>query len=76
MSRTCFALLAVVSLGFAVARLAGVTDQFFKDFAHVWAGVLLGVAVWSRLAVAWWLFGLLSALEVAAAVYSRVILRG
>lgn len=68
----------LVSLAFGAARLAlpshGVSaDDVFKDFAHIWVGILIGVAValGRKSKFYWFLVFALTCLELAAALLKR-----
>lgn len=68
-------LLVVAAVGLGVARAGGVTHPAFQAAAHVYVGGLLGAWLVGRRPLLLWLAGGLSVLEVACAVYFRLIAR-
>lgn len=46
----------VVALIFGSLRITGIKDDFYKDIAHVYVGMMLGIAIYSRLKLYWILF--------------------
>jgi hypothetical protein len=64
--RTALFVACLVSIAFAVARMEGEKSVVFQALAHVWVGLLLGVAIGRRSAEWAWLAGWLSVIEVIA----------
>lgn len=75
--------LVMVSIVFAGCRIGGVTNDFFKDFAHVWIGGLIGAWIVSLKCEKHWLefrfanilfllWVVLIVVEVATAVIQRI----
>lgn len=70
-----FAVLIVVSVVFGVARfvvpVSGAINRadIYKDLAHIWVGILIGVAI--ERPELWWLPAGLTVLEVVAFVVRR-----
>ena len=69
------AILVVVSIAFGVARfivpVSGKINKgdIYKDLAHIWVGVLIGVAVMCP--SLWWLPAAMTLLEVVAFIARR-----
>lgn len=61
-----------LSAGFGVARICGVTHPSFQAFAHVFVGLLIGLAL-GRKQWAWGILAItLSVLELVVAVSTRL----
>jgi hypothetical protein len=68
-----YAIAFTVSCGFAVARVSGVDDNIFKAMAHVYVGTLIGIAL-GRRSMQWaWQPIILSVIETATAVLTRLL---
>lgn len=65
-------LFVLLSIMFAVMRIAGVKDEIFQAFAHVWVGFLLCLIVYKLEGdLPRWLLGWLTVVEVVCFVYFK-----
>lgn len=66
-----YRLMLVLSVSAAILRAAGVKEAPFRDLVHVHVGLLLGLAIATRLKKWWLLFLALTAVELVAFFASR-----
>ncbi len=48
----------------AIIRIAGITNNVFKDIAHIWVGILFGLAIGTKDGFYSWLAIMLSLVEL------------